>query len=367
MKCNTALTWLVAFEALLAMHIRAGAVVVDRTSENNDGDVIYSTNVADAAASNAKPVRLLPADSGGLSSPTDSITSFNPFDVKYIPPQQQRHLKLSKKIGPSDLKIPVPPPFDVTGGGITGVYIYTNKCNNVFQVTIDCGIFGDEDPDLCLFSEFSRGTLVETPEQSSEPLPGREGLYFLPDAAITEDGIINPDIVCEFSGTFRRSSLMVEEENGSNQLKLKALPLASSNGCGTTTTNFKLVVKGTMKKVDDEDETILELEFSNDFGFTYYTDTKVCPHSYIGQKVDEGNSNGQRALAQNGSDNKHVSNNFVVRRQLFLSNFLRKWVSFWRKRKFCWSSCEIPVPSSSPSTKPTVAPTPSCHGQFWPC
>ena len=205
---------------------------------------------------------------------------------------------------------------------------------------------------------------METPEQGSEPFPGREGLYFLPNVAIPEDGIIIPDNVCEFSGTFRLSSSLMEEEDG-HQLKLEAIPLASLNGCVTTTTNFKLVVKGTMKKVDDKDETILELDFSNDFGFTYYTDTKVCPHSYIGQKVDEGNSNGQRALAQNGSDDKHVSNNSVVRRQLILSNFWSKLVSFWSRRNFCWSSCEIP--SSSPSSKPTIAPTPSCHGFYWPC
>ena len=159
---------------------------------------------------------------------------------------------------------------------------------------------------------------------------------------------------------------MVEEEDGYNQLKLEAIPLASSNGCATTTTNFKLVVKGTMKKADDDDEMILELEFSNDYGATYYTDTKVCPRSYIGQKVDDvAEGNGQRALAQNGSDDKHVSNNSVVRRQLILSNFWSKLVSFWSRRNFCWSSCEIP--SSSPSSKPTIAPTPLCHGFYWPC
>ena len=311
MKFNTALQFLVTSEALRAMHIRAGgAVVVDRPSENN-GDV---------TSSDAKPIRLLPADSGGLSSPTDingdddddDIASFNPFDVKYNPPQQQKNRKLSKKIGgPSDPPIPVPSPLDGTRGGIEGAYMYTNKCNNVFQVNIDCGSFGDDDPDLCLYSEFSRGTLVETPEQGSEPLPGK-GLYFLPNAAIPEDGIIDPDIVCEFSGTFRRSSSMVEEEDGYNQLKLEAIPLASSNGCETTTTNFKLVVKGTMKKADDDDEMILELEFSNDYGATYYTDTKVCSRSYIGQKMDEDEGNRQRALALNGSDDKHTSNNSAV-------------------------------------------------------
>ena len=81
---------------------------------------------------------------------------------------------------------------------------------------------------------------------------------------------------------------MVEEEVGEHtQFKLKAIPLASSNGCETTTINFQLVVKGTMKKADDDDGMILELGFSNDYGATYYTDTKVCSRSYIGQKVDD--------------------------------------------------------------------------------
>ena len=37
-------------------------------------------------------------------------------------------------------------------------YHYSNECDNIFQVTISCGdVFGDDDPDLCLYSEiFSR-------------------------------------------------------------------------------------------------------------------------------------------------------------------------------------------------------------------
>ena len=369
MKFNAALKFLVAIEALSTMNIRSGvraqSVVVDRTSDNH-GDVIYS-NVLDAATSDAKPVSLLPADSGGLSSPTDinggddGISSLNPFDMKYNPPQPHRQLKLSKKIGPSDPKIPVPPPFDVTGGGITGVYIYTNKCNNVFQVTIDCGNFGDNDPDLCSFSEFSQGTLLATREPGSELLPGGD-LFFLPNAAIPVDGIINPDSVCEFSGTFRRSSSMVEEVvGGHTQFKLKPIPLASSKGCETTTINFQLVVKGTMKKAADDDGMILELQFSDDYGATYYTDDKDCLRSYIGQKVDEGEGerSRQRALALNGSDDKHTSNKSVVRRQLSFFKLV-KLAKFWLIKSFCGlsgSSCSSPTPPPTPRP-PTQPPTP---------
>ena len=154
--------------------------------------------------------------------------------------------------------------------------------------------------------KFSRGTLLATQEPASELLPGGD-LFFLPNAAILEDGTINPDSLCVFSGTFRRLSSMVEEEDGGHkQFKLKAVALASLIGCETTSTNLKLVVKGTMKKADDNDETILNLDFSDNFGFTYYTDTKVCSRLYIGRKVDEGESNGQRDLAVNGSDDKHI-------------------------------------------------------------
>jgi len=113
-----------------------------------------------------------------------------------------------------------------------GTYHYSNECDNIFQVTISCGdVFGDDDPDLCLYSEFSRGTLLATQEPGSELLPGGD-LFFLPNAAILEDGTINPDSLCVFPGTFRRLSSMVEEED------------TSSIGCETTSTNLKLVVKG---------------------------------------------------------------------------------------------------------------------------
>ena len=158
-----------------------------------------------------------------------------------------------------------------------------------------------------------------------------------------------------FSGTFNTFRLStVEEEDGGHQLKVKDIPLASSNGCKTTTTNFKLVVKGTLKKADDGDETIFELDFSDNFGFTYYTDTKVCPHSYIGQKVDEAEGNGQRTLALNGIDDKHTSTNSLVRRQLFLP----KWASFFVA--VCGERCRLQnVPTFAPTTKPlTPNPTP---------
>ena len=183
----------------------------------------------------------------------------------------------------------------VRRSSLDGTYEYLSRDQTIVQVTIGCGEdFGEfDDPDLCLWSEFSLGTVVATPEPGSTPW-GEEGLQFLPNPALPEDGTIHPDRVCVRSGTFRHSASMVEDEEG-DQLHLKAIPLASSHGCNNLYTNFQLVVKGTMKPAEEEDAaaaaahdidgTILELDISDDFGATYYTDTKVCPHTYIARKV----------------------------------------------------------------------------------
>ena len=183
----------------------------------------------------------------------------------------------------------------VRRSSLDGTYEYLSRDQTIVQVTIGCGEdFGEfDDPDLCLWSEFSLGNVVATPEPGSTPW-GEEGLQFLPNPALPEDGTIHPDRVCVRSGTFRHSASMVEDEEG-DQLHLKAIPLASSHGCNNLYTNFQLVVKGTMKPAEEEDAaaaaahdidgTILELDISDDFGATYYTDTKVCPHTYIARKV----------------------------------------------------------------------------------
>ena len=225
---------------------------------------------------------------------------------------------------------------------LEGTYQYLTRDDTIVQVTIVCGdVFGEDDPDLCLWSEFSQGTVLTTPETGSEPVPGDEGLYFLANPARSDDGTMNPDRMCVLSGTFRRSSSMVEDDDG-DQLQLKAIPLASSNGCKNSHTNFQLVVKGTMKKAEDEEEEdahdsggmILELDVSDDFGATYYTETKVCPHTYVARKVDEGESNGKLALALKGIDDKN--------RQLLPSFFFLN-TSITNKKNTCLKKLEACV------------------------
>ena len=57
--------------------------------------------------------------------------------------------------------------------------------------------------------------------------------------------------------------------------------------------------------MDDNDETILELDFGNNISFTYYTDDKECPSTYIRLKVDKGEGNGKLALVLKGIYDKH--------------------------------------------------------------
>jgi len=182
----------------------------------------------------------------------------------------RRNNKTSKKAGEGNAA------GMVRRSSLEGTYQYLTRDDTIVQVTIGCGDdFGEDDPDLCLWSEFSQGTVLTTPKTGSEPLPGKEGLHFLANPSRSDDGTINPDRMCVFSGTFRRSSSMVEDDDG-DQLQLKAIPLASSNGCKNLHTNFQMVVKGTMKKVKheedaaarDSDGTILVVDVSDNFGTT---------------------------------------------------------------------------------------------------
>ena len=103
---------------------------------------------------------------------------------------------------------------------------------------------------------------------------------------------------------------------------LHPIPLASSNGCPTTTANFQLVVQGMVTEDGD-----LELEFSDNFGQSYYTKEKVCPNSYIGRKVSDDSVDQTRALARvddgDGTMNKY-------HRHLCVGLAVMAWTIFFR-------------------------------------
>ena len=52
----------------------------------------------------------------------------------------------------------------------------------------------------------------------------------------------------------------------------------------------------------------LELDFSSDYGKSYYTNNKnVCPYSYIAKKVPDDIEGQGRALAREGDVNRRMS------------------------------------------------------------
>ena len=74
-----------------------------------------------------------------------------------------RRLKKREKLKnrfPKD-DFPGSPPFldrphkPIDADIIEGAYLYTNKCGLVFQATFECGGFGNDDDDLCLFRVLS--------------------------------------------------------------------------------------------------------------------------------------------------------------------------------------------------------------------
>ena len=207
--------------------------------------------------------------------------------------------KLSKK-----KKAFTPKQWAVIGtNSIQGTYMYTNKCNNVFQATIECGPFGDGDPELCMFSEYKVGDAVPeevTGNRTSVPL--QEGGYFVPNDELPLPGqLIDPNVMCIFSGTFRASSAM----DGNI---VEPIPLATSNGCPTTTTNFQTVVKGMMKEDGN-----LELDFSGDYGVSYYTKEKPL-NSYMGKKLANDIVDRGRALSRgdDGDGSMHMHHRHLL-------------------------------------------------------
>ncbi len=178
-----------------------------------------------------------------------------------------------------------------------GVYVYSNKCGQIYLAKIACNrdsnnnIFDNmlhgSDPDpLCSYSEYKVAELVEDDQEGAE--------------AVFDDGgnlqgyvVINPDVqtdgepidendVCVYQGMFRESSAL----HGN---VLQSIPLATSNGCRTSTKNFQYVVGAEL--LDNRD---MKLHFSKDYGASLYTDDgDLCPKTYVAMKLD-GNEEGRR-------------------------------------------------------------------------
>ena len=202
-----------------------------------------------------------PSSKGKGKSDDHTVLDFNPV-VNDRPRQlvvTRKVDKTSKKSAPTSSKMV----------DIEGTYMYSGCNYRIFQLKITCGLFGPNDRDLCLYEEYSIGTLVQ--DATDETLEIEEGMFLLPDAVTQEGGIVDHNEVCVLSGTFRFSSI----QGGRDILPI---PLASSNGCKRTTENFKFVVKA--RVMNDGN---LDLSFSNDLGVTY----KEIPSekAYVGNKI----------------------------------------------------------------------------------
>jgi len=159
---------------------------------------------------------------------------------------------------------------------IEGDYVYSGCNNNVFFVSIVCGLFGLNDPDLCLFEEFPVGKISDVEEDGAIPLDGNNDVFFVPNEKfkiVTESDsvpVADPNEDCVSSGTFRSSTV---EKDG----RILPIPLATSNGCKSVINNFEFVVKG---QTSSDDSGNIKLDFSKNGGLSYYTDDVTCPQVY---------------------------------------------------------------------------------------
>ena len=112
----------------------------------------------------------------------------------------------------------------------------------MFQATIECGLFGDGDPNLCMLSEYTIGDIVmdcDEEEVLAEiffPLADGNGFVKVNDKLPVDGSIIDKDTICVFPGMFRASSAM----DGN---MMRPILLATSNGCSIDTKNFKEVTR----------------------------------------------------------------------------------------------------------------------------
>jgi len=164
----------------------------------------------------------------------------------------------------------ISPPIE----SIEGAYAYVGCNLNVFHATFLCGSFGDDDPDLCLYQEVKTGQISDE-ANSTDSVPTAGGQFYNPSSFGT-DMTVDPDEVCVFSGTFRASAAL----KGNNILPI---PMASSNGCLQVKQNFEYSLK-----IEIKEDGNLKFDYSDDGGFTYYTEgPNSSPQLYDAMKVED--------------------------------------------------------------------------------
>jgi len=151
---------------------------------------------------------------------------------------------------------------------LEGTRMYLGCSSELFEMTIACGIFGDDDPDLCLITTVQAGAVVmgEDGENVIETRPayGQD----------IED--IDDTVTCVASGVFSMDRIVGNV--------MEPIPMATSAGCSIQNVehDYQYVMKGLIDRKKDS----IKLHFSSDYGFTYYTDEVDTPKVYTAVKSE---------------------------------------------------------------------------------
>jgi len=146
--------------------------------------------------------------------------------------------------------------------------MYLGCSSELFEMNIDCGTFGDDDPDLCLIRTVAVGAVAmgEDGENVIETLPayGQD----------IED--IDDTVTCVASGVFSMDRIDGDV--------IKPIPMATSSGCSIQNVNYdyQYVMKGLINRKKDS----IKIHFSSDYGLTYYTDEVDMPKVYTAVKSE---------------------------------------------------------------------------------
>lgn len=143
---------------------------------------------------------------------------------------------------------------------LEGTRMYLGCSTELYEMNIVCGIFGDDDPDLCLVRSVRVATVVmgEDGENVVEPdeTYGRD----------IED--IDGTVTCVASGVFSMGRIVGDV--------IQPIPMVSSEACSNVENDYQYVMKGLIDRKNDS----IKLSFSADYGFTYYTDEIDTPKVY---------------------------------------------------------------------------------------
>jgi len=141
----------------------------------------------------------------------------------------------------------------------------------VFKTHIQCDIFGENDPDLCMIQMVIVGKLSEEGTTISN------GFKFDSYASYERDiNDIDVETACMSSGVFT-----LDRVEGRDLKPIPLINAGSGAGCKSmglaTPPDYQFVVKGRMGR----DGTTIDLSFSSDMGVSYYSDSYVSDAPYL--------------------------------------------------------------------------------------